>query len=54
MNDNYKHSDIMSKIIKAYYNIYNKLGFGFLEKVYEYSMLIELQKSGLRCERQYQ
>jgi len=53
MNDNYNHSYITSKIIKAYYNVYNKLGFGFLEKVYEKSMLIELQKSGLCCERQY-
>ena len=31
----YKHSDITEKIIKAYYNVYNALGFGFLEKVYE-------------------
>ncbi len=53
MIDNYKHSDITSKIIKAYYNVYNKLGFGFLEKVYENSMLIELQQTGLRCERQF-
>ena len=53
MIDNYKHSDITSKIIKAYYIVYNKLGFGFLEKVYENSMLIELQQSGLRCERQF-
>jgi len=38
--NNYKHSDITEKIIKAYYNVYNKLGFGFLEKVYENSMMI--------------
>ena len=53
MIDNYKHSEITSKIIKAYYNVYNRLGFGFLEKVYENSMFIELQKFGLRCERQF-
>ena len=53
MNENYKHSDITSKIIKAYYNVYNKLGYGFLEKVYENSMMIELRKFGLECEKQF-
>jgi len=51
--DNYKHSEITEKIIKAYYNVYNKLGFGFLEKVYENSMMIELKKFGLNCARQF-
>ena len=54
MNDNFKYSDITNKIIKAYYNVYNKLGFGFLEKVYENAMMIELKKSGLKCENQVQ
>lgn len=53
MIDNYKHSEIISKIIKAYYNVYNKLGYGFLEKVYENSILIELKKFGLKCEKQF-
>ncbi len=39
-------------IIKAYYNVYNKLGYGFLEKVYENAMLIELRKFGLYCKAQ--
>ena len=52
MNENYKHSEITNLIIKAYYNVYNKLGFGFLEKVYENSMMIELSKLGLKCEKQ--
>ncbi|UCH66666.1 MAG: GxxExxY protein [Ignavibacterium sp.] len=51
--NNYKHSDITEKIIKAYYNVYNKLGFGFLEKVYENSMMIELTKYGLNCTKQF-
>jgi len=41
-------------IIKAYYNVYNKLGYGFLEKIYENATLIELEKLGLFCERQKQ
>lgn len=35
MGDNYKHSDITALIIKAFYSVYNQLGYGFLEKVYE-------------------
>lgn len=32
------HSEITEKIIKAFYNVYNALGYGFLEKVYENAM----------------
>ncbi len=44
-----KHSDLTDKIIKAYYDVYNQLGYGFLEKVYENALLIELRKKGLFC-----
>ena len=53
MNDNYKHSGLTDKIIKAYYIVYNKLGYGFLEKVYENAMMIELSRSGLNCKNQF-
>ena len=52
MTTNYLHSDITSIIIKAFYNVYNALGYGFLEKVYENSMIIELNKLGLNCRKQ--
>ena len=52
--DNYKHSDITQMIIGAFYKVYNTLGYGFLEKVYVNSLLIELRKLGLICESQYQ
>lgn len=52
MNDNFKYSHITDKIIKAYFNVYNKLGYGFLEKVYENSMIIELGKLNLNCKNQ--
>jgi len=45
----YLHSELTGKIIKAYYRVYNTLGYGFLEKVYERAMLIELQHEGLIC-----
>ena len=47
--ENYKHSEITEQIIKAFYNVYNTLGYGFLEKVYENAMLIELKKVGLNA-----
>lgn len=43
------NSNITERIIKAFYNVYNELGFGFLEKVYQNAMLIELRKQGLEC-----
>jgi len=52
MNNNYLHSDITEKIIKAFFIVYNYLGYGFLEKVYENAMMIELRKMGLKCENQ--
>lgn len=52
MNDNYKHSDITDIIIKAFYNVYNLLGYGFLEKVYENALIIELESLGLQVKRQ--
>jgi len=45
----YLHQNITDKIIQAYYKVYNKLGYGFLERVYHNAMLIELRKMGLVC-----
>ncbi len=38
--DNFRHSEITEKIIKAFYIVYNTLGYGFLEKVYENALYI--------------
>jgi len=46
------HSELTEKIIKAFYTVYNKLGYGFLEKVYENALVIELKKSGLNIKQQ--
>jgi GxxExxY protein len=43
----YLHQDLTEKIIKCFYEVYNKLGFGFLEKVYERALCIELSANGL-------
>ena len=54
IKDNYIHSQLTDLIIKAFYNVYNKLGYGFLEKVYENGMMIELKRLGLNAEKQKQ
>lgn len=46
------HEEITGKIIHAFYRVYNALGYGFLEKVYENAMAIELRRTGLKVEVQ--
>jgi GxxExxY protein len=47
-----EHRDLTEEIIGCAYSVYNKMGFGFLESVYEKCMLIELYKAGLKAESQ--
>jgi len=47
-----QHKELTEKIIAAAYHVYNKMGFGFLESVYEKCLLIELRKRGLKTESQ--
>lgn len=44
------HKNITDIVIKAFYQVYNELGFGFLERVYQNAMYYELQSQGLLCE----
>lgn len=46
------HENLTRTIIGCAYNVYNKMGFGFLESVYEKCMIIELSKAGLLVESQ--
>lgn len=50
--DNFKHSGITEKIIKEAYYVFNNLGSGFLEKVYENAMIHRLDVNNLRIESQ--
>jgi GxxExxY protein len=47
-----KHQQITDQIIKAFYKVYNTLGYGFLEKVYENALDIELTEMDFKVERQ--
>lgn len=46
------HQELSNKIISCFYNVYNTLGYGFLEKVYENAMMIELDNLSLLAEKQ--
>ena len=47
-----KHEDVTSRVIAAFYHVYNTLGYGFLEKVYQNAMANELRRHGLRVQSQ--
>lgn len=47
-----KYQELTDQIIKAFYKVYNTLGYGFLEKIYENAMYIELTNMGFKVERQ--
>jgi len=48
----YKYEDLTHRIIEIFYKVYNTLGYGFLEKVYENALVIECRKSGLDAKPQ--
>ena len=47
-----KHSDLTDLIIKAFYLVYNELGYGFSEKIYERAMELVLAEMGLVVEKE--
>lgn len=47
------HAATTDIILKSFYKVYNTLGYGFLEKVYQNALLIELEEQGLKCESNF-
>lgn len=47
-----KHKELTAKIIGCFYKVYNKLGFGFLEKIYENALAYEFEEVGLNFDKQ--
>jgi GxxExxY protein len=47
-----KHEELTERIIKVFYSVYNELGHGFLESVYEESMAVCFRENGIRFSRQ--
>jgi GxxExxY protein len=48
-----KHHELTDKIIGVFYDVFNELGHGFLESVYEEAMALALSQAGLQVARQY-
>lgn len=46
------HRETTDRILKGFYEVYNELGDGFLESVYENALFLVLKDSGLKVERQ--
>ena len=46
------HEELTDAIIKTFYEVYNELGYGFLEKVYQNSLYLELKNKGYKVEAQ--
>ena len=47
------YKDKTESILNAFYKVYNKLGYGFLEKVYENALMVELLKIDFNVKCQY-
>jgi len=54
MANNLLHKSITDSILKVYYDVYNGLGYGFLEKVYQNAMYFQLKSLGFKVEAQKQ
>lgn len=48
----FKHEQITERIIRVYFDVYNELGYGFLESVYKQAMAIALESAGLKVEKE--
>ena len=49
---NLLHEELTKSILKVFYDVYNELGYGFLERVYQNSLYYELKSNGFKVETQ--
>lgn len=49
MNADLKHGLVTDQILKVFYDVYNELGYGFLESVYHRSLVFALEAAGLKA-----
>lgn len=45
----FKHKELSEKLIETFYKVYNNLGYGFPEKVYENALMIEFKRNGIHA-----
>ena len=43
----FKYKELTGKIIEIFYRVYNRLGYGFLKRVYGNAMMIEFKKENI-------
>lgn len=48
------HKELTDSILNAFFDVYNELGYGFLERVYQNSLFLELKARGFQVEAQKQ
>ena len=46
------HKTLTDSLIKVFYEVYNELGYGFLERVYQNAMFLELRDRNFKVEAQ--
>ena len=51
--NDFKYKELTEKIIKIFYKVYNNLGYGFLERVYENAMILDFKKENIPAVSQY-
>ena len=51
-NEQFRHSELTKRIIGCFFDVYNELGFGFIESVYENSLSIALRENGFQIHQQ--
>lgn len=47
-----KDSALTSRVLRAFYDVYNDLGFGFPESVYAHALCVEFQHAGVACRKE--
>lgn len=47
-----EHKELTSRILRCFYDVYNELGYGFLESVYENALNLALRQEGLAVSKQ--
>ena len=52
--EEYLYKEKTDRILSAFYEVYNALGYGFLERVYQNALYQELNRKGFTCEVQKQ
>jgi GxxExxY protein len=50
LSEDLKHRELTEKIIGVFYDVYNELGHGFLESVYEQAFAVALSEAGLQAQ----